>query len=181
MISHRIIFDLNQKGKTNSNRIFNIAGLFSTIFVIIFSAYALKLSDHVHYESIPHRFLGLINWVVILIILLNPLPILYRKSRLFLAKLFLKVLLSPFIGVPFLISWTTDQFVSLVTPFEDLAYTICYYTKIDFSNPDFIGETNPCRSSTRIAVFVFACITFGYRISQCLRQGYDKRKFFGEH
>lgn len=117
MISHRIILDLDQKNRSSSNRIFNIAGFFSSVFVIIFTAYALKLSEHVEYESIPHRFLGLIVWGIIIVLFINPFPILYRKSRFFLIKLFLSVLVSPLIGVPFIISWTTDQFVSLVTPF----------------------------------------------------------------
>lgn len=181
MVSHRIIFDMSQKGTTSSNRIFNIAGLFSAIFVIIFTAYALQLSDYVFYDSRPHRFLGLIVWVIMLVVLINPFPIFYHHSRFFLMKLFLKVLASPLIGVPFFISWTTDQFVSLVTPFEDFSYTICYYTKIDFANPDFVEEINPCRSPVRTAIFVYGCVTFGYRIVESLRQAYDNRKFIGEH
>lgn len=48
-------------------------------------------------------------------------------------KLIFKTFISPFSGVNFEIGWITDQFVSLITPLKDLAYTICYYWHLDYN------------------------------------------------
>lgn len=60
-----------------------------------------------------------------------------------------------------------------------MAYTICYYTSLDFS--DATVANNNCRNPAKIAVFAFAVTIFSYRIFQCIRQGYDKKKYFFEH
>lgn len=80
--------------------------------------------------------------------------------------------------MPFEVVWMTDQLVSLVTPFKDFAYTICYYQNIDFSS-SFSVEDNYCSASTRIeVVFVIGAIAYSYRAIQCIRQGIGKGKYF---
>ena len=46
-------------------------------------------------------------------------------------KLIGRALISPIFGVDFPITWLTDQMVSLITSWKDLAYTICYYSALD--------------------------------------------------
>ena len=87
-----------------------------------------------------------------------------------------KIILSPFIGVPFVVSWATDQLASLITPFEDMLYTGCYYFNIDFTDAQV--TSNSCRNPAKTAVFIFASTVFMYRILQCIRQGYDKKKYW---
>jgi hypothetical protein len=79
-------------------------------------------------------------------------------------------------GVPFPVAWATDQLVSLLTPIGDIAYTICYYFKIDFS--DKLVKTNNCKSPQNIAQFVYGVVVICYRMLQCGRQGFDKGKYW---
>ena len=44
------------------------------------------------------------------------------------------------IGVDFTIIWMTDQWQSLTTPLRDMAYSFCYYGRLDFDDV----KTNPC-------------------------------------
>jgi hypothetical protein len=76
--------------------------------------------------------------------LFMPLPIFNHKGRIYALKLIGKSLISPFIGVDFTIIWMTDQWQSLTTPLRDLAYTICYFTRLDFDKPTI----NPCKDAT---------------------------------
>lgn len=51
----------------------------------------------------------------------------YYKSRTYIFKILFKSLISWVIPVTYAIVYTTDQFVSLFTPFQDTVYTICFY------------------------------------------------------
>ncbi len=69
----------------------------------------------------------------------------------------------------------TDQWVSLITPFRDLSYTICYYNQLDFDKP----SVNPCKANSSFAFIMLpVVIAIGYRILQCFRMGYQEKKFF---
>ena len=108
----------------------------------------------------------------------NPFPIFYARTRIFIFKLFLKIIISPILGVPFVVTWATDQLLSLLTPFQDMVYTICYYSAQDFS--DVYAVQDKCKNPAKIAVFVYGIIIFSYRIFQCMRQGWDKKKYIWE-
>jgi hypothetical protein len=108
----------------------------------------------------------------------NPFPIFYAKTRLFLFKTLIKIILSPIVGVVFMTTWATDQLVSLLTPFQDLIYTVCYFTSLDFADVQVLN--NNCKYPAKLGVFIFGIIVFSYRIMQCMKQGWDKRKYLWE-
>jgi hypothetical protein len=95
-------------------------------------------------------------------------------------KLIFTSLIAPFYIVDFPIIWMTDQFVSLITPFRDLAYTICYYAVIDFSaDPSKPGYYNPCSSNGNAnVVFLAGLIIYLLRILQCIRLGINTKAYF---
>lgn len=132
MISYRNVMDFDDNNHTNSTSIFKIAGFLSTLFAILFSIYALSLGELI-YISLPVQYLALIVWGMLLFLMFNPLPFFRFHGRVYTIKLFLRIAISPMIGVPFAVAWATDQLVSLITPFEDLLYTICYYSTTNFS------------------------------------------------
>jgi EXS family len=69
----------------------------------------------------------------------------------------------------------TDQWLSLITPFRDLRYTICYYNELDFDLP----KVNSCKSNTSFEIVVsITIIGLSYRILQCMRLGYSQGKYF---
>jgi hypothetical protein len=68
----------------------------------------------------------------------------------------------------------TDQWISLATPLRDTAYTVCYYSQLDFDNISY----NPCKSSSTFEVVLLAVvIASSYRILQCIRLGISQGKY----
>lgn len=176
-VSHRIIFHYNEHHYSTSAQISVLAGVFSTIFLVMFTIYTLSIQDILDVSSSVTPYLVLVVWGSFVLFWINPLPILWR-TRFYAFKLILISILSPFLGVPFEVVWMTDQVVSLVTPLKDFAYTICYYTQLDL-NAETDPTDNYCSSVTRIEiVFVVGAIAYSYRMIQCIRQGYDKKKYF---
>jgi xenotropic and polytropic retrovirus receptor 1 len=103
-----------------------------------------------------------------------PLPIFNYKGRLYALKLTFRCLVSPLVGVEFVIEWMTDQWISMATPLRDVAYTACYYTNLNF---DLIS-VNPCKSkNTFEVVLLVVLIVQAYRIMQCIRMGYQEGKY----
>jgi len=68
----------------------------------------------------------------------------------------------------------TDQWISMTTPLRDLAYTACYYGRLDFADPSI----NPCKNNTRFEVILLVVvIAISYRIMQCIRLGTQEGTF----
>ena len=66
----------------------------------------------------------------------------------------------------------TDQWISLSTPLRDLAYTFCYYTRLDFNNKGEVVSVNPCKATSTFEVALLLIIVpLVYRLLQCIRWG----------
>ena len=104
--------------------------------------YLLCISEILHIEE-PFRpqHLVLIVYISAFAYILAPCNIFNPTGRKYAFNLFLRSIASPFIGVDFTIVWMTDQWQSLITPMRDVAYTMCYYTRMDFDHPE---KENPC-------------------------------------
>jgi hypothetical protein len=69
----------------------------------------------------------------------------------------------------------TDQWLSLITPFRDLRYTICYFNELNFDVP----SVNPCKNSSSYEIVVLiTTIAISFRILQCIRLGISQGKYF---
>ena len=69
----------------------------------------------------------------------------------------------------------TDQWLSLITPFRDLRYTICYFSELNFDLP----KVNSCKNNSSFEIVVMiTAIAISYRILQCIRLGYSQGKYF---
>ena len=128
-----MIFGFDDYHYSNSVTIFKVAGLHTSIYLILFSIYILNLTSVISLYGFDKVYLALISWLTFVAFFVFPFQMFDYKGRLYALKLFGRSLLSPFRGVTFPIAWMTDQFVSSIIPLKDLAYTICYYTKLDFS------------------------------------------------
>lgn len=82
----------------------------------------------------------------------------------------IKVICSPCLPITFPIIWATDQLVSLFLIFQDIVYSICFYTKAQW-NYNATGDLLDCRDAAALAAFIFMIIVYVYRIVQCLRVG----------
>lgn len=64
-------------------------------------------------------------------------------------KIAFKSVFAPCFGVTFPVIWMTDQVISLITPFKDFAYTICYFNNIATDISANISHKN-CNSASKI-------------------------------
>lgn len=115
--------------------------------MVVFLIYLLFITNIVaNNSSFQTEYLVLIVWIALASYIFMPLPILNHEGRLYALKLNLRCLLSPIIGVDFTIVWMTDQWISMATPLRDLAYTVCYYTRLDFN----VISVNPCKNNSTV-------------------------------
>lgn len=128
-ISHRLIFKFTDHHYSTSAHIFRFAGIFTTLFLILFLIYLLKLTAIIT-TSLSLQYLVLVVYLPLAIYLFIPLPIFNYKGRLYTLKLVFRCLFAIFLGVDFPIIFMTDQWISLATPLRDVAYTVCYYTRL---------------------------------------------------
>ena len=114
-------------------------------------------------------------WFALGIYIVIPLPIFNYEGRLYAGKLLAKALASPIIGVDFAVAWMTDQWISMATPLRDLAYTVCYFTRLDFD----VVNVNPCKdhSSFEVTMLVIV-IAISYKILQTVRVGFQEGKYW---
>ena len=175
-ISHRLIFKFNDHHFSNSTYLFRLAGLFTMLFMVTFLIYLLQIAKIINrIESFRPEYIVSIMWVSLFTYMFMPLPIFNHEGRLYAAKLMIKTIISPIVGVEFGIVWMTDQWLSLITPFRDLRYTICYYTELKFDVPSI----NPCKNNNSFEIVVLiATIAISYRILQCIRLGISQGKYF---
>jgi len=96
----------------------------------MFAIYTLQIAEIITLNYVSPHYLVLFVWGLFILYLINPLPIFSFRSRLYALKIAVKSILAPFWGVTFPVIWMTDQLVTLITPFKDMAYTICYYMNI---------------------------------------------------
>lgn len=87
-------------------------------------------------------------------------------------KLIGRSLVGFLMGVDFPVIWMTDQFISLVNPFKDFAYTICYYSQMNLDD-----DISKCAKKIEV-VFVAGCIASSLRILQCMKLGFDAKHYF---
>lgn len=82
--------------------------------------------------------------------------------------LFLKIVASLVIPITFPIIWGTDQMVSLFVVFQDLSYSICYYSTGIYNASQQVAKTT-CKRPAETATLIFSLVVYSYRIIQCLR------------
>ena len=112
--------------------IFKQAAFFTTIVAIMLLCYMIErtkipiLYDLVSF--IPLEFTPLISYIIALIYIFYPFKIFNYLGRLYLGKLFVETMASITTTSELRHTWLGDQMTSLVGPFRDIEYTVCYYT-----------------------------------------------------
>lgn len=174
-ISPHVILDYTDHHRITYTKLFNIAGFFSTLFSLLFCLYALSISKIINFGQFPERYLALILWLFFILFMINPLPTKYHKSRMYIFKTMGQILVSPFFPITAAIGLFTDQMQSLITSFGDLAYSICYFTSLDFDN--YSSKNNICKRPAAVASFVYVLWLLTLKSLHCFRKGYDNKKF----
>lgn len=167
-ISHRIILKNNYPKYPVSTDLFTIGGVFSIIFIIVFTIYALQIAGILEIHAVAPQWLPLFVWGPFLIFLFSPLPILYHYGRLTFFKMIFNAVMSVVFVVDFPKIWVTAQAISLVNVFQDLFYTFCFYSTLSFPyNP----SVNVCKAPAIQAKFIYTVVIYSIRIIQCIKVG----------
>ena len=112
--------------------IFKRAAFFTLIVAIMLLCYMIErtqipiLYDIVSF--IPLEFTPLISYIIALIYIFSPFKNFNYLGRIYLGKLFYETMASITTTSELRHTWLGDQMTSLVGPFRDIEYTVCYYT-----------------------------------------------------
>ncbi|KAL9276202.1 hypothetical protein ACSQ67_026257 [Phaseolus vulgaris] len=118
------------------------------------------------------ELLPLILVLIVISVLLCPLNIVYRSSRVFFLASLFHCICAPLYKVTLPDFFMADQFTSQVQALRSFEFYICYYGWGDFKH----RETN-CKS-TRVFIafsFIVAVIPYWSRFLQCLRRLYEEK------
>lgn len=164
-VNYVLIFELDPRNHLSSVEIMKMAAFFGCTWCLSILAF-MHPTFLISIKAIIHP-LSLVIFVVIF--MLNPLPIFYYSSRIWLIKHLLRLLITPILKVTFADFWLADQLNSLVIPLRDISYFICYYSF------DLRGDVSICSRPTNyydtlVAVYPATC-----RFIQCIRRYYDSR------
>lgn len=172
-INHKLIFKFTDYHASTSTEAFYRASIFSSVYLILFLLYIIQRVYNTDFFPGGRVYLGGIVWIMFVVYVIFPFKLFNWKGRLYMWKVIVQCIIAPFTGVTFPIVWTTDQFISLVNPLKDFAYTICYYTQLDLQST----SNSRCSSAIEV-VFVAGCIALIMRMLQCFRVGYDMKNYF---
>lgn len=173
-VNHKLVFKFTDYHASTPTQAFYRASIFSAVYLILFLLYIVQRVYDTDFFPGGRIYLGGITWIMFVVYIIFPFKLFNWKGRLYMWKVIALSISAPFTGVTFPITWTTDQFISLVSPLKDLTYTICYYTRLDLKH----GTTSSECSSSIEVVFVTGCIALVMRMLQCMRLGYDNRSYF---
>lgn len=138
-LNYKIFFAFNHHFSTTSEIIKRVS-ILSTIYLLVFVVYLMQM-DHVStitdnikvfiltlLQLFDPRYLPLISWVILAIYVLIPTRrYLNGQGRMWMYGMAWGSLFGHYGRSEARYIFFTDQFVSLVTPFKDLDYTVCYY------------------------------------------------------
>lgn len=163
-INHVLIFELDARKRV-------LPATFLELSSAIGYVCTLSMLMFLHHKEfgvdVPYHF-PLISIGLPLLLLINPIPMLHLKARMWILRCFGRIVAAPFFHVQFADFWIADQLTSLVQCIVDNYHLVRFYfryymklpTAFDFE-PDFM-------------VPIIRCLPPWFRLAQCLRRYYDK-------
>ena len=158
--------------------IFKRAAFFTMIVAIMLLCYMIErtkipiLYDLVSF--IPLEFTPLISYIIALIYIFSPFNNFNYLGRIFLGNLFFETMASITTTSELRHTWLGDQMTSLVGPFRDIEYTVCYYTH--YFNT-FEEKKRLC-SSRRPIVILIGIYPYFIRFLQVIKTMWEKNIIF---
>ncbi|KAK1575893.1 hypothetical protein Q3G72_009278 [Acer saccharum] len=114
--------------------------------------------------------LGLVLLVIVIVIC--PLNILYRRSRFFVLSCLFHCICAPLYKVALQDFFLADQLTSQVQAFRSLEFYICYYGWGDYKLRQNTCKTNDVYNTFYI---IIAVIPYWWRFLQCIRRVYEEK------
>ena len=159
--------------------IFKRAAFFTMIVAIMLLCYMIErtqipiLYDLINF--IPLELTPLISYIFVFIYLFCPFKHTFNYfGRLYLGTLFVETMASITTTSDLRHTWLGDQMTSLVGPFRDIEYTVCYYVHY---NNTFEEKKRLC-SSRRPIVILIGIYPYVIRFLQVIKTMWEKKIIF---
>ena len=159
--------------------VFKRAAFFTMIVAIMLLCYMIErtqipiLYDLINF--IPLELTPLISYIIVFIYLFSPIKNSFNyPGRIYLGTLFLETMASITTTSDLRHTWLGDQMTSLVGPFRDIEYTVCYYVHY---NNTFEEKKRLC-SSRRPIVILIGIYPYCIRFLQVIKTMWEKKIIF---
>ncbi|XP_043644535.1 xenotropic and polytropic retrovirus receptor 1 homolog [Drosophila teissieri] len=162
-VNHVLIFEVERRsalGAMGSLEIVSFFGYMSTLSILLYLLHKEFFIEDPHY--IP-----LVQVAVVVVLFVNPVPILFYSARMWLLTVMGRVLLTPFFFVNFADFWVADQWTSLVVSIVDHYYLVRFYVRY------FLDRSDAFEFEPDYAVAVIRCLPAWFRFAQSLRRFRD--------
>lgn len=160
-VNYVYIFDLSPTSALSYIHLFKFAGFLTLLWCTSFFLYVGSAGGH--FQPGSPKIFPLALTVLLFFIIVCPLNILYRSSRVFFLQVLLSVVLAPFGRLRFVDGYVGDLLTSMVKTLGDAEYTVCYY-----SSAEWIADGGQCKIINRYGAAVVGCLPLFWRMMQCL-------------
>lgn len=173
-VNNILIFEIDPRNHLNYQELLEIGTFLMNVWFLSFIAFIVSSYYDVQPFAQP---LGLTLFLFILLI--NPTRTFYYRSRRWLLKNLVRVVLSPWYHVNFTAFWLGDQLTSLELIFFDIHYFICFYSyDIEWTH----SQRDPgifCSGWTQYFFqTLFILLPSWFRFAQCLRRYRETKSKF---
>ncbi|CAF3922687.1 unnamed protein product [Adineta steineri] len=175
-VNHILIFELDPRNHLTYQQLLETGAFLCVLWCISFIAFILT-----SYLDFYPFLQPLIFFILMIILLINPAPILYRPARYWLLKTLGLICSGAFHRIHFADNWLCNQLTSIELAFYDLEYFFCFY----FSNHEWwstnldslpLPEHVFCTGWTRFLLQAFLlALPSVLRFIQCIRRYYDTK------
>ncbi|KAG9009095.1 hypothetical protein FRB94_012491 [Tulasnella sp. JGI-2019a] len=167
-LNYVFIFELDLRSVLDPRMYFEIPSFLCTTLAYAFMLSFCGLFDnHVDPTLWPAIWMG-----VLVLVLFNPLPIFYHKSRFWLIGNWCKLLLPGFTPVEFTDFWMGDQLCSMVFTLGHLYFLACLYAT-DWDDP--MSQCN--LTNNWIAGILLTSMPSFIRLIQCIKRYADSKNY----
>ncbi|GAA99323.1 hypothetical protein E5Q_06018 [Mixia osmundae IAM 14324] len=165
-INYVLVFELDVRTMIDYRQYLEIPAF---AFLLLCYAFWLSFSNFWPNHISPHSYP--LAWLIAIIIAFcNPLPLLHRTARAWLARSVGRAFTFGIYPVQFRDFWIADELVSLYYVFYNFGYIVCTYQH------HFTRVPPKCNTNDTMLSFVLAAIPPLMRIGQCTRRYVDSRE-----
>jgi len=162
-INHVLIFELNPRHQIEPIKILGIASLFGygcTLSMLLFL-------HHNEFGVKNPIYFPLVGLILPLALLINPIPIMNHPARMWVLRIFGRILAAPFYPVSFVDFWLADQLNSLVLCLLDHYQLIRFYIRY------YKDSINSFDFEPDYTMSVIRCLPSWFRLAQCFKRIWD--------
>ena len=147
--------------------VFQFAGVVTMLFGVLL---VVIMFSSISKSVVPLLVIGVSMWLVLILLMLNPLHVMQRGARFSFVGSFFRVILTPFYAITFGDAWLADQLLSIIAVMLDFEYLICYLSVVIWNSDENLSYCLSSSNGIRPLIVVLPAV---WRLLQCLRSFYD--------